>query len=76
VGTKTSRHDPRRQYRCRFCGRLLPAWLPVPKRPNSAMLLTHLHQWHPTELRPYLDRMRTQCIDRVVVEAYAVMDQN
>jgi hypothetical protein len=48
----------------------------VPKRPNSAMLLTHLHQWHPTGLRPYLDRMRTECIDRVVVEAYAVVDQN
>jgi len=28
--------------RCRFCGHVLPAWLPVAKQPDGAMLLGHL----------------------------------
>jgi hypothetical protein len=50
---------PRRRYRCRACGAVLPAWLPVPKRPDGAMLLHHLSTMHPTELKPLLERMRT-----------------
>jgi hypothetical protein len=37
---------PQNRYRCRFCGRELPAWLPVAKRPESSMLLYHLGQHH------------------------------
>jgi hypothetical protein len=29
---------PTRCYRCHYCGRILPAWLPMAKRPNGAML--------------------------------------
>jgi hypothetical protein len=36
-----------KHFRCHFCGQLLPAWLPVPKRPNGAMLLHHLSQQNP-----------------------------
>jgi hypothetical protein len=43
---------PQKRYRCRFCGALLPAWLPVAKRPEGAMLLYHLGQHHSLELRP------------------------
>src|SRR5919106_4700689 len=35
--------------RCRFCGHLLPAWLPVAQRPETAMLLHHLGVMHPRE---------------------------
>jgi hypothetical protein len=38
---------PYPQYRCRVCGRVLDAWLPVSKRPDGAMLLYHLGQQHP-----------------------------
>jgi hypothetical protein len=36
----------RRCYRCRFCGLLLPAWLPVFQAPNGAMRLGHLKGRH------------------------------
>jgi hypothetical protein len=63
-----------RRYRCRFCGVVLPAWLPVFQRPNGAMLIQHLSARHPTEVGPYLTRMRTEDINTVVVEAYAVVE--
>jgi hypothetical protein len=40
---------PDRQYRCRYCGHLLPAWLPVSHEPNGAMLLHHVTPQHPAE---------------------------
>jgi len=64
----------RKRYRCRFCGALLPAWLPVAKRPDGAMLLYHLGQHHPDQVGPYLQRMETECIDTVVVEAFEVVE--
>ena len=48
----------RRRYRCQFCGAMLPAWLPVAKRPEASMLLYHLSQHHPDQVGPYLERMR------------------
>jgi hypothetical protein len=36
----------RKRYRCRFCGALLPAWLPAARAPNGALLLGHLSQHH------------------------------
>jgi hypothetical protein len=38
---------PQKRYRCRFCGAVLPAWLPVAREPNGSMLLHHLSQQHP-----------------------------
>jgi hypothetical protein len=38
---------PRRRYRCRYCGRVLNAWLPAAQRPNGALLLGHLADMHP-----------------------------
>jgi hypothetical protein len=48
-----------KRYRCRSCGLRLPAWLPMPEAPDGAMALEHLSQQHPTELGPFLERMRT-----------------
>ena len=64
----------RRRYRCRFCSCILPAWLPVAKRPDGAMLLYHLGQHHPDQVGPYLERMRTECIATVAAEAYEVVE--
>jgi hypothetical protein len=51
---------PTRRYRCRFCGRLLSAWLPVAREPDSALLLGHLAQAHRNQVGAYLARMHTQ----------------
>jgi hypothetical protein len=67
---------PRKRYRRRYCGTLLPAWLPVAKRPEGSMLLYHLGQQHLDQLRPYLARMKTECIDRVVLELYEVVEED
>jgi hypothetical protein len=48
-----------RQYRCRFCGHRLPAWLPAAQAPDGGLLLGHLSQQHHGEVRAYLDRMQT-----------------
>jgi len=65
----------KRRYRCRFCGYNFPAWLPVAKRPNGAMLLNHLSAMHREELRPLLARMAAGGdIDAVVVKAYKVVE--
>jgi hypothetical protein len=64
------KHRSHRRYRCRYCGHDFPAWLPVAKRPDGALLLHHLSQHHPQEVGPYLQRMETECINTVVVEAY------
>jgi hypothetical protein len=64
-----SQSRPCKHYRCRFCGRELPAWLPVAKRPDGPMLLKHLSTIHPTEVGPYLERMRTEDIATVAAEA-------
>jgi hypothetical protein len=47
---------PRQRYRCRFCGVLLPAWLPVAQRPEASMRLYHL-QRHLDQAGPYLQRL-------------------
>jgi hypothetical protein len=54
----------------------LPAWLPVAKRPEASMLLFHLGQQHMDQLRPYLWRMETECIDTVVVELFEVVEED
>jgi hypothetical protein len=53
----------RKRFKCRSCSTLLPAWLPVAKRPEGSMLLYHLGQHHLEEVGPYLQRMETGCIN-------------
>jgi hypothetical protein len=65
-----------RRYRCRYCGRVLPAWLPVARRPDGAMLLGHLSQQHPDQVGPYLERMRTEDIATVAAEAFEVVEED
>jgi hypothetical protein len=62
------------RFKCKFCGSLLPAWLPVAKRPEGSMLLYHLGQHHPDQVGPYLERMRTECIATVAAAAYAMVE--
>ena len=66
---------PKKRYCCRFCGALLPAWLPVAKRPEGSMLLYHLSQDHPDQVGLYLRRMETEGISTVVVEAFEVVEE-
>jgi hypothetical protein len=63
-----------KRFKCRYCGRELPAWRPVARRPNGAMLLLHLSAMHPAEAWPYLARMRTEDIATVAAEAYEVVE--
>jgi len=46
----------------------------VAKRPWGPMLLNHLSTMHPTEVGPYLARMRTEDIATVAAEAYEVVE--
>jgi hypothetical protein len=64
------------RYRCRYCGALLPAWLPVAKRPEWSMLLYHLGQQHPDQVGPHMARMRTECIATVAAEVFEVVEEN
>jgi hypothetical protein len=66
---------PQKRYRCRSCGRELPAWLPAAKEPDGPMLLHHLGTMHPSEVGPYLERMPTEDIATVVAEAYEVVEE-
>jgi hypothetical protein len=59
-----------RHVRCTLCGTILPAWLPHANAPECAMLLHHLGTWHLAEAKPYLQRMETEDIEAVVMEAF------
>jgi hypothetical protein len=63
-----------RHYRCRYCGATLPAWLPVARRPNGAMLLYHLSEQHSDQVGAYLERMRTEDIGTVAAEAFELIE--
>ena len=63
-----------KRFKCRFCGHVLPAWVRVAKRPDSA-LLYDLPQQHPNQVGLYLGRVhRTEGIGTVAAEAYEVVD--
>ena len=64
----------RKRFKCRFCSVLLPAWLPVAKRPEGSMLLYHLGQHHPDQVGPYLEPMCTEDIATVAAAAYAMVE--
>jgi hypothetical protein len=65
---------PHKHFRCKFCGTVLPAWVPVPGTPNGAMLLHHLSARHPTEVGPYLTQMATEDITTVALEAFEAVE--
>jgi hypothetical protein len=62
--------SPSIQVRCRLCGHVLPGWLRIDNKPNGAMLLNHLPMMHPAEVTPHLERMRTEDIGTVAMEAF------
>jgi hypothetical protein len=64
-----------KRFKCRFCGIVLPAWLPVAKRPEASMLLYHLSQLHPDQ-GPYLERMRIECIATLAAEVFEVVEDH
>jgi hypothetical protein len=65
----------RKRYRCRFCGALLPAWLPAARAPNGALLLGHLSQHHRDQVKAFVGRMHTsEDITPVAAEAYEVVE--
>ncbi len=70
----TPQRHTRKRYRCRFCGALLPAWLPVAKQVDGAKLLYHLGQHHLEAAGPYLQRMEVESIDRVLAELFAAVE--
>jgi hypothetical protein len=62
---------PRPRYRCRFCGAVFSAWIPVPGEPDGALLLGHIRQSHPGELTPFLEQMHTDDdITPAIVQAF------
>jgi hypothetical protein len=65
---------PPKRDRCRYCGRELPAWLPVAQAPDGPRLVHHLSAMHPTEVGLYLARMRTEDLATVAAEAYEVIE--
>jgi hypothetical protein len=65
-----------KRFKCRFCGRILPAWWPVAQVPDGAMLLYHLGDWHPDDVGAYLARIhRTEDISPVAAEAFEVVEE-
>jgi hypothetical protein len=61
----------------------LPVPRPAPARlaasgeaPQGAMLLHHLGARHPTEIGPYLERMRTEDIATAAAEAFEVVEED
>jgi hypothetical protein len=60
----------------RFCGILLPAWLPVAQQPDGAMLVHHLGQHHPDHVGHYLQQMRhDEDIGEVAAQAFEVVEE-
>jgi hypothetical protein len=64
---------PQKRYRCRSCGRALPAWLPVAQEPDGPRLVHHLSLMHPAEVGASLARRRTEDIATVATEASEVI---
>ena len=66
---------PSTHVRCKLCGYVFPGgWLRVFNQPNGALLLNHLSMMHPAEVKPYLERMRTEDIGTVAMEAFERVD--
>jgi hypothetical protein len=67
---------PQKRYRCRYCGAVLHAWLPMAQEPDGALLPGHLGRFHPDQITGYLDRMHTtDDIGRVAAAFEVVNDR-
>jgi hypothetical protein len=55
-----------RYVRCRYCGWVFRGLLPIDYKPDGAMLLHHLSAMHRDDVKPLLERMRTEDIGTVV----------
>src|SRR5262249_23058562 len=63
------------RFRCRFCSVTLPAWYAVPGEVNVAMLLHHMTQSHPAELKVFLEHMHTTDeITPGIMQAFEAVD--
>jgi hypothetical protein len=70
----TPRPHPR--YRCRFCGATFSAWLAVPSEADDALLLGHIRQSHPGELKTLLDQVHTDDdITPAILQAYELVEE-
>jgi hypothetical protein len=57
--------------RCKLCGYVFPGgWLRVFNKPHGALLLHHVSAMHRAEVKPLLERMRTQDIGTVAMEMF------
>jgi hypothetical protein len=56
--------------RCKRCGDVLHGLLPVDYAPDEALLLHHLSWHHRAQVKPLLERMRTEDIGAVAMEAF------
>jgi hypothetical protein len=63
-----------KHFRCRFCGVTFSACPGLPlSRADGALLLGHMSQSHPAELKPFLDQMHTaDAITPAIVPAFEV----
>jgi hypothetical protein len=69
VASHTSRY-----VRCRYCGDVLHGLLPVDYAPDGALLLYHLSWHHRAQVKPLINRMRTEDIAIVAMEAFERLD--
>jgi hypothetical protein len=64
-----------KRFKCRYCGAVLRAWIPVFEAPNVARLLHHLSHLHPDRVGAYWARMhRDEDIGPVAAEAFEVIE--
>jgi hypothetical protein len=58
--------------RCKLCGYVFPGgWLRVFNEPHASLFLHHLSAMHRDEVKPLLDRMRTEDIGATAMKAFA-----
>jgi hypothetical protein len=63
-----------REFRCRFCGMVLNAWLPVSQAPEGVVRLGHLSPHHPTDVGTFLNpRHTTEDIAPMAAQAFEGM---
>jgi hypothetical protein len=62
--------SPLPDVRCRLCGAILPSWLPVANVPHATLLMEHLDRRHPAEFAPLLQRMATEDLEMVAMDAF------
>src|SRR5262249_35868689 len=70
AGVHTMADDRDTHVRCRHCAAILPGWLPWAHAPHASILVAHLQHRHPAAFSQMLQRMATEDIEAVVMEAF------